>query len=198
VFLLFEVRKNIGKLACAFVQHFGKNTMDTALELELENDIALMEQEENISEYELERGKPMPKTKHGSVQANLLIALSKYYKKQFRLISELTIEVGDRTAVPDISIYRRFEIQWDEDEPAAKVEPPLVAIEIISPSQTFGEMREKARQYFAQGVQSCWIVQPELRIVSVLHPQTPPQTFTSDMVQDSVVGIEIPIEEVFE
>jgi Uma2 family endonuclease len=153
---------------------------------------------ETISDYELERGKPMPKTKHGSVQANLLIALSKYYKKQFRLISELTIEVGAKTAVPDISIYKRFEIQWDEDEPAAKVEPPLVAIEIISPSQTFAEMRDKARQYFAQGVQSCWIVQPELQIVSVLHPQTLPQTFTSGMVRDSAVGIEIPIAEVFE
>jgi Uma2 family endonuclease len=59
-------------------------------------------------------------------------------------------------------------------------------------------MRDKARQYFAQGVQSCWIVQPELQIVSVLHPQTLPQTFTSGMVRDSAVGIEIPIAEVFE
>jgi hypothetical protein len=32
----------------------------------------------------------------------------------------------------------------------------------------------------------------------VLHPKTPPKTFASGMVQDSAVGIEIPIEEVFE
>jgi Uma2 family endonuclease len=172
--------------------------METALTLQLDDDIALAEHDEQHSEYEKERGKPMPKTKHGSVQANIIIALSRIYKKQFRYISELTIEVGDHTAVPDISIYKHFEIQWDEDEPAAKVEPPLVAIEIISPSQSFAQMREKARQYFAHGVQSCWIVQPELQIISVLHPKTPPKTFASGMVQDSAVGIEIPIEEVFE
>jgi Uma2 family endonuclease len=170
--------------------------MDTALELE--DDIALEEPEYNISDYERERGKPMPNEIHGTTQANLLAIFIGRYKKQFRFISELTIELGDKTAVPDISIYKRYEIPWGEDVPAAKVEPPLVAIEIISPSQTFVEMRDKTRKYFAQGVKSCWIVQPELQIISVFHPGEKPQTFTSGMVEDSAVGIQIPIEEVFE
>jgi hypothetical protein len=41
-------------------------------------------------------------------------------------------------------------------------------------------------------------VQPELQIISVFHPGEKPQTFTSGMVEDSAVGIQIPIEEVFE
>ncbi len=172
--------------------------METALELDFEEDIALMESEYTISDYELERGKPMPTRKHGTIQTNLLVALSMYYKKRFRFISELTIELGNKTAVPDISIYEHFTIEWEEDEPAVMVEPPLVAIEIISPSQTFTEMRDKARKYFAQGVKSCWIVQPELKIISILHPSEPPITFTQGLVRDSAVDIEIPIEEVFE
>jgi hypothetical protein len=60
------------------------------------------------------------------------------------------------------------------------------------------EIRDKARKYFAQGVKSCWIVQPELQIISVLHPEAKPRTFDSGMVEDTVVGITIPIEEVFE
>lgn len=172
--------------------------METALELDFEEDIALQEPKYGISEYELERGKPMPTRKHGTIQTNLLVTLSMYYKKRFRFISELTIELGEKTAVPDISIYEHFGIEWEEDEPAIMVEPPLVAIEIISPSQTFAEMYDKARKYFAQGVKSCWIVQPELQIISVLHPGEPPKTFTQGMVRDSAVDVEIPIEEVFE
>jgi Uma2 family endonuclease len=172
--------------------------MDTALELELEEDIAFLKSLHDVSDYELERGKPMPTTKHGSVQANLLGLLISRYKKQFRFISELTIELGEKTAVPDISIYNHFDIQWDEEEPAVREEPPIVAIEIISPSQTLTEIRDKARKYFVQGVKSCWIVQPELQIISVFHPGEKPHTFTTGMVEDSAVGIQIPIEEVFE
>lgn len=172
--------------------------MDTALELELKEDIAFLKSLCEVSEYELERGKPMPNEIHGSVQANLLGLLISRYKKQFRFISELTIELGDKTVVPDISIYDRFDIQWDEEEPVVKAEPPLVTIEIISQSQTLTEMREKVRRYFAQGVKSCWLVQPELQIISVLHLNTQPKTFITGMVEDSTVGIQIPIEEVFE
>jgi Uma2 family endonuclease len=172
--------------------------MEAAHTLELDDDVTFLEQEERISEYELERGKPMPNEIHGSVQANLIVALVSRYKKKFKIFSELTIVVGETTATPDIAIYPYFELDWTKRVPAAKAEPPLVAIEIISPSQTLVEMLDKADKYFAHGVKSCWIVQPELQIVSVLHPQTPPKTFTSGMVQDSAVGIEIPIEEVFE
>lgn len=172
--------------------------MDTALELELEEDIAFIKSLRDISDYELERGKPMPTLQHGSAQANLLIALSMRYKKHFRFVSELTIELGDITAVPDISVYAYYPILWGEQEPAVKVEPPLLAIEIVSPSQTLTEIRDKTRKYFTQGVKSCWIVQPELQTVSVLHPSEKPRTFDSGMVEDTAIGISIPVEEVFE
>jgi Uma2 family endonuclease len=172
--------------------------MDTALELELEQDLAFMKSLRDVSDYELERGKPMPNEIHGSVQANLLGLLIAHYKKQFRFISELTIELGEKTAVPDISVYARYEVPWTKRVPAAKAEPPLVAIEIISPSQTLVEMLDKADMYFAQGVKSCWIVQPELQTISVLHLGEKPRTFDSGMVEDMLVGIQIPIEEVFE
>lgn len=59
--------------------------MDTASELELEEgieeNISTLMSLGDISEYELERGKPVPTRKHGTVQANLLIALSRYYTK---------------------------------------------------------------------------------------------------------------------
>ncbi len=172
--------------------------METAYTLELDDDVALVEHLEPISEYEKERGKPMPNRTHSSAQLNLSSALKMRYKKQFSIFPELAIEIGKTTATPDIAIYPHLDIEWSQRVPSAEPEPPLVAIEIISPSQTLVEMLDKADKYFAHGVKSCWILQPELQIISVLHPQTPPKTFTSGMVQDSAVGIEIPIEEVFE
>ena len=172
--------------------------MDTTLEMELEEDLAFLKSLREVSDYELERGKPMPTQQHSTTQANLLAALIPRHKKRFRFMSELTIELGKKTAVPDISIYPYYPIEWGAEDPAAKAEPPLVAIEIISPSQTLTEIRDKARKYFAQGVKSCWIVQPELQIISVLHPGEKPRTFDTGMVEDTLVGIQIPIEEVFE
>ena len=172
--------------------------MNTALELELEEDIALLPSLHEVSDYERERGKPMPNEHHSFAQSNLISALNFRYKKQFRFLSELSIVIGDRTPVPDISVYPRYSVNWSVHPPAAKTEPPLLAIEIISPSQTLSEITDKAAQYFAHGVKSCWIVQPELQTISVLHPGEKPRTFDSGLVEDNAIGIELPIEEVFE
>jgi Uma2 family endonuclease len=172
------------------------------LEDELEDDLALLETlrdgDGDVSEYERERGKPMPNEQHSTTQSNIIVAVAKRYKKKLRCMSELSIVVGYKTAVPDVCVYAYYEINWEEEPPAAKAEPPLLTIEIVSPLQTLATIREKALNYFQHGVQSCWIVQPELQTVSVLHPGGKTRTFDSGMVEDSVVGISIPVAEVFE
>jgi hypothetical protein len=54
--------------------------MDTALELE--DDIAFVEHNGTISDYELERGKPMPNRIHSLTQTNIIVALVLRYKKR--------------------------------------------------------------------------------------------------------------------
>jgi len=48
-----------------------------------------------------------------------------------------------------------------------KTEPPLLTIEIQSPSQSPEEMIDKVKQYFQFGVKSSWVVFPALKGVSV-------------------------------
>ena len=43
-------------------------------------------------------------------------------------------------------------------------QPPLIAIEILSPEDTLGAMRAKAAEYRQFGVEHIWIVDPEARI----------------------------------
>ena len=47
-----------------------------------------------ISDYELERGKCMPSLNHGIVQSNLIMELGSRYRSQFRLMSEININIG--------------------------------------------------------------------------------------------------------
>jgi Uma2 family endonuclease len=175
-----------------------ETVMETAIAAKEDSDFAFRQSENLLSDYERERGKPMPNRLHSSAQLNLSTALKSRYNKRLRAFPELTIKIGEATATPDIAVYPYFELNWSERVPAAEDEPPLLAVEIISPSQTLTAMLEKAATYFAHGVKSCWIVQPELRIISVLHPAEPPVTFTQGVVRDSALNIEISIEEVFE
>ncbi len=175
-----------------------RTTMETAELFALHDDsdvIAFAAQPER-SEYEIERGKPMPSKNHGSIQANLIVLLARY-KKQYRTISELTIALAEYNATPDICLYPQMTLDFLHDEYPLAV-PPLLAIEIISPSQSFTEFIAKAESYFAAGVQSCWVVQPPTQTVTVLHPNEKPRTFVEGSVEDPIMGITIPLAEVFE
>lgn len=49
-------------------------------------------------------------------------------------------------------------------------EPPITAIEILSPRQAMEEVIQTARKiYFANQVKSVWVVMPSLRSIALLH-----------------------------
>jgi Uma2 family endonuclease len=59
--------------------------------------------------------------------------------------------------------------------------PCELAIEIISPGQTFGELAAKATDYLSAGVLRVWIVDTQARSITVFYPDAPPQTCTRTM-----------------
>ena len=69
----------------------------------------------------------------------------------------------------------RLSADWILDE-ACPVAPEL-AIEIISPGQTFGDMTEKATDYLKAGVAIVWLVDPKSQSITVFCPDTLPRTF---------------------
>jgi Uma2 family endonuclease len=48
--------------------------------------------------------------------------------------------------------------------------PPELAIEIISPGQTFGQMTQKASNYLTGGVLQVWVVDPVAQSITVFYP----------------------------
>ncbi len=149
------------------------------------------------SDYEIERGKPMPSLNHSAIQANLIKEFVPYWSK-YRVASELSLDLSEWPSVPDLSILPKQPLDLANDTIAVS-EAPLCVIEIISPTQSLHELTAKARSYFAHGVRSCWIVLPPLRNIYVFTSPNEYQMFkANETLHDPVLGVSFPLQEVFE
>ncbi len=151
-----------------------------------------------VSDYEIERSKHIPSLNHSIIQLNLGAELRHAYKNQYRVASELSLALADWPSVPDICIFPKTPLNLREDV-IAVTDPPLCAIEITSPSQSTDQMRQKVEKYFQHGVQSCWIVFPALANIYVFSSPDDYEIYRAhETLQDAVLGISLPLKEVFE
>lgn len=70
-----------------------------------------------------------------------------------------TQTAATRFRVPDVLVVRK-----GESFERYVTQPPLIAIEILSPEDTLTAMREKAAEYRSFGIENIWIIDPEPRI----------------------------------
>ncbi len=149
-----------------------------------------------LSDYEKERGKPLPSLNHGIVQCALIGAFLPF--KEYSVASELTLELPDgQRLTPDISVYPRLQPDWNHDKIRMKLLPRLV-VEIISPGQGWQEIVDKLDLYFAHGVESAWVVQPGAKMIAVYQSTAvPPQVITTGEARDPVTGLTARLEEIF-
>jgi len=151
-----------------------------------------------LSQYEIERNKPMPSKNHSILQGNLLIEMGARYRKTYSFFSELNIVMPEQpNCVPDIAIYPKLKIDFLDDV-VGMTEMPITAIEIVSSSQSDYEIVRKINRYFKAGVKSCWLVSPPLQAISVYSEIGKYTFFNTDMIlADPATGIEIPLIEIF-
>ncbi len=103
--------------------------------------------------------------------------------------------------VPDVCFIRRDRFPEGKlpDVPMPAVAPDL-AVEILSPSNTEGEMQRKLRDYFAAGVRLAWLIDPRTRTARVF---TATDRFTllheHDVLAggDVLPGFELPLATLF-
>jgi len=153
---------------------------------------------EQLTDYEIERAKPMPTLNHSATQGNLVFALKLNYRHQFSFLPELNVAMPERPdTVPDIAIYPKLEIDFLHDV-TAMTEMPLTVIEIVSPSQSDSEIVAKFERYFDAGLQSCWLVMPIFQTISVYTSIRQFKFFTADTIlTDPTTGIELTLSEIF-
>jgi Uma2 family endonuclease len=144
--------------------------------------------------YEEERGKPMPSFNHAAIQVNLIGEFIR--QPDFRVCSELTVEFDGRPYTPDLSVYPRVPLDLRHDV-IRRTDPPLVVVEIFSPTQGYQSVMEKVDAYFRNGVKSCWIVSPPLHTITILTPDGPEATVHAGLAKDSATGLTADLAAVF-
>ncbi|MGB5632548.1 MAG: Uma2 family endonuclease [Waterburya sp.] len=158
--------------------------------------------------YELVDGqaitKMSPKSFHSAVQAALIILLQNWCQGKGRIYPEWAIKLKrngvDWVPVPDLTYisYNRLSTDWILDE-ACPVAPEL-AIEIISPGQSFGDLAEKATDYLQAGIAIVWLIDAKSQSITIFYPDTLPKTFrgTSAITDDLLPELEITPQQVFQ
>ena len=153
-----------------------------------------------ISDYELERGKPMPSLKHARIQKQLVRQLEKSLFDSCEVLAEISLAVVDGKMIPDVAVFAIGALP-DSSGPdfTAVAVVPRTAIEILSPTQVIAELLEKAARYFAAGVQSYWLVVPELRAVAVYsEPGKYKYFYNGQTLSDPATGAEVVVSELFD
>lgn len=163
--------------------------------------------EEDIT-YELINGEAKPKMSpkrfHSRLTVALCLILTQWAENKGEVGVEwaviLKIRGKDWVPVPDLLYisYSRFPSDVIENE-ACPI-PPDLAIEIISPDQSFGEMSAKATNYLDAGVMRVWVIDPKAKTVTIFYPDARPQTKRDiDSLEDSLFpGLVISAAEIFQ
>ncbi len=127
--------------------------------------------------YELDEGEllmePSPTFFHNRVRDRIARRLSDFVESHN--LGEVTVELDFRLGPeivrnPDIALIapdhlRRIDINRSPVEGA-----PILAVEVIYPSNSAQDTARKIRQYLRSGCRSVWIVYPSLGVVEVHSP----------------------------
>jgi Uma2 family endonuclease len=158
--------------------------------------------------YELVDGqaipKMSPKKNHSRLTCAVLYLLDAWSNGRGEVCPELAITLtrNGQSWVPTPNLLylskERLPADWNDD--VACSVPPDLAIEIISPGQTSGQLAAKARAYLDAKVLRVWVVDSDARSITVFYPDAPPQTFMGDvLVTDSLFeGLAFTAEAIFQ
>ncbi len=102
--------------------------------------------------------KPVVAPVHGTTQSLLSLWFGLHDEEwQIHCMVETRTQVtGDNVRLPDVAITI--------DGPLPKkvlLDPPLIAIEVLSASDTFVELEERAAEYASMGTRNIWLIDPE-------------------------------------
>lgn len=157
--------------------------------------------------YEYIEGQAVPKMApkffHSRIQKTLLLLLDRWSENKGRVEPEWAVKLKrngvDWVPVPDLTYisYERLSADWLLDEPCPIA--PELAIEIISPGQSFGDLTEKAMDYLNAGVSRVWVIDPQAKSITIFYPDAPPQTKkgTATLNESLLEGLQLTPQQIF-
>lgn len=163
----------------------------------------------NLGRCELVRGELVMmspgKRRHAVIGAKITAALHQFVEAN-DLGEVLNSSAGyvlsrrpDTVREPDVS-FLRAERMGQQDFDAFLEGAPDLAVEVLSPSNTPTEMREKTNDYFNAGCRVVWIVDPVHRSLTIHRPDADPAILTEDgtLTEEGLLpGFSLPVREIF-
>jgi Uma2 family endonuclease len=78
---------------------------------------------------------------------------------------------------------------------------PILAVEILSPSDVHSDITEKVQEYLDVGVALVWVIDPDFEVVTVYRPDAEPVSFNKQQQlsgQPHLPGLGVAVAELFE
>ena len=162
--------------------------------------------ENDIEGYEYIDGELVPMAAavilHGKISVRVIRYLDPFVH-QNKLGQVYTAEtsflVGERVMKPDVAYVAASRVP--EDETKGFPIPPDLAVEVISPSDIFWNVYEKALAYLEAGTRLVWVIEPVAQTVTVFRSKTDIRTLTQNDIltgEDVVEGFSCPVPQLFE
>jgi Uma2 family endonuclease len=121
---------------------------------------------EKYSTLETDDSGETPDGMHALLQIRFLNIFEKFAVEGIETWLPVTFRGIAELFTPDISLYPYIPKENLSDV-LGDATAPLLAIEIISPGQTIGDMVKKCEGMIASGVEECWIVEPANESITV-------------------------------
>ena len=119
------------------------------------------------------------------------------YEGHYDILPKLEFELAAGRLKPDVAILPQQQYNYQRDV-LRVLQPPVTAIEIISPTQSFDALVEKIQDhYLPSGVKSAWLVLPRVGSIYLFLPNQPPQVFTTGILHDPAAQVEVALADIF-
>ena len=82
----------------------------------------------------------------------------------------------------DVGVFIGDEVVRQASEDSLLTVAPVIAVEVLSSTDTHQSVREKIKVYLAAGVAQVWIADPDFHVISVYRSDRQPQSRNSDEV----------------
>ena len=149
--------------------------------------------ENDLEGYEYVKGELVPIAAsaivHGEIGSNVHFLLTSHVRenKLGRLyIVETSFQLTDRVVKPDVAFVSTERLS--EDKLKGFADAPDLAIEIVSPTDKYYDITEKALAYLKSGTRLVWVIEPIMKTVMVYRSET---DFTLLNCEDTLSGEDV-------
>lgn len=145
---------------------------------------------------------------HAATESQVVYHLQLYLNQQSAIDGDvLSGEAGtilaqdpDSTVGIDVALFTLDVLQQETDQTRMVLGVPVLAVEILSPSDSHEAIHEKVMEYLRTGVKMIWEIDPDFQTVRVHRPNHEPVMYSRSQKlsgDDVLPGFEVAVADLF-